>query len=112
MKTVTKLELKVLNAIANSDYSDGNLSTPVWFFSISGCVTSGQMSGVVSSLSKKGLAATFDEGTEDHTIQMTAKGIEAFESILKSISVINEDDNSWIDGELTDIVYIPHTKRS
>ena len=80
MTNLTTLELQVLTAIDNSEYGYDDIMEPVWFFSVADNMDceAAQLSGIISSLHKKGLAHTFDEGTEDHIIQMTSEGVKAY----------------------------------
>ena len=78
MTTLTKLEEDVMNAIRNSGYYYcGN--DPVWsnclIDSCKVCETE-QLSGVVSSLVKKGLVNVTDKGTRDSCVQYTDEGLK------------------------------------
>lgn len=72
---ITPNELAVLKAIDDSCYGD-YLTDAIWTWDISdGCgLKKSSFSGVVSSLTKKGLVYSGDEGTEDATIEMTSEG--------------------------------------
>lgn len=71
---LTQLEKEVLIGINNSEYSDA-LGSPIWSWSIE-CASAGtkQISGVVSSLSKKGLTISQGSG-KDQTVMLTPLGI-------------------------------------
>jgi predicted MarR family transcription regulator len=72
--TLTELEKQVLEGINNSDYGD-ELGDSIWQGS-ENCAISGtkQISGVYSSLSKKGLIGTDQDGKES-TVWLTKAGI-------------------------------------
>lgn len=70
---LTDLEKEVLTGINNSDYGD-QLGDPIWSYSID-FASSKILSGVVSSLTKKGLVSSQDEG-KDSTVWLTDLGIE------------------------------------
>ena len=78
MTTLTKLEEDVMNAIKTSGYYySGN--DPVWsnclIDSCEVCETK-QLSGVVSSLVKKGLVSVTAKDTRDSCVQYTDRGHE------------------------------------
>lgn len=79
---ITPLELSILNAVNCSEYGD-SFQDPIWFHSIEHAVDKAQISGVISSLVKKDLAGTQDEGTPEHTIWLTDKGVDVFLSCAK-----------------------------
>ena len=74
--TLTDLEKEVLEGINNSEYGD-DLGATIWSWSIN-CKSAGTktISGVVSSLSKKGLTVSQGEG-KDQTVALTELGIQA-----------------------------------
>lgn len=73
---LTDLEKQVLEGINNSDYGS-SLGAAVWSSEIN-CAIAGtrQISGVVSSLSKKGLVTCDGKGLKE-TVRITPEGIEA-----------------------------------
>lgn len=79
MKTLeinlTELEKEVLEGINNSEYGS-ELGDQIWSWSIN-CSISGTktISGVVSSLSKKDLVISNEDGS-DSTVSLTKYGIE------------------------------------
>lgn len=83
--TLTELEKQVLEGINNSDYSD-ELGDAIWQGS-ENCKISGtkQISGVYSSLSKKGLIGTQQDG-KDSTVWLTETGI----SICKELNLLGK----------------------
>ena len=74
---ITDLELKLINAITESDYSQ-EPHDAVWFWSVAQEFDSNQISGVVGSAVKKGLVKVQDEGTKDHIIYLTTDGLDIF----------------------------------
>ena len=79
---LTELEKDVIIAIAENEYSDvpGN---PVWSWAIdyeTKITKKEQVSGVVSSLVKKGLAKCYDEG-KDSTVHLTDAGVKTYHGI-------------------------------
>jgi len=78
---ITKLEKAVIAVIAKNEYSDSP-EDPVWTFIIEDNTDlhNKQISGVVSSLTKKGLVNSIDDG-KDSTIWLTKKGIEKYNKI-------------------------------
>lgn len=84
MVHLTDLEKDVINAVANNEYSN-ELGDWIWSFSIHyGCKLAkrGQISGIVSSLVKKGILL-HDELTDevDDTVKLTESGILAYNEI-------------------------------
>lgn len=81
--SLTANELAVLNAIDESEYGD-TLRDPVWTFTIedNSALSGRVISGVVSSLHKKGLVISSGSG-RDQQIEITAKGVEAFIAATK-----------------------------
>jgi hypothetical protein len=87
---ITDLERLVLNSIALNDFRTDrdDLAAPIWADCIDNspiaeCPTGRSLSGVVSSLVKKGLVGherSYDPGrlsnTDDSTVWLTAAGIE------------------------------------
>ena len=83
---ITKKEYDVLNAIVNSQYNgDCQANYPVWTWDVSDMSYQGKtFSGIVSSLTEKGLVETMEEGKkDDHTILITEKGMKIF-NLIKS----------------------------
>lgn len=78
---LTELEKDVIIAIAKNEYSD-NPGDPVWTFIIEDNTDlhSKQISGVVSSLTKKGLVDSNDEG-KDSTVWLTKNGVEEYHKL-------------------------------
>jgi predicted MarR family transcription regulator len=73
--SITELEKQVLNGINNSDYGD-ELGDPIWQGSEECAISNTKaISGVYSSLSKKGLIGTQQDG-KDSTVWLTKLGIE------------------------------------
>lgn len=71
---LTELEKQVLEGINNSDYGD-ELGSQIWAWSCKCPIAeTKQISGVISSLVKKGLVEGQDEG-DDATIWLTELGI-------------------------------------
>lgn len=84
LPTLTELEIDVLDGIYRSDYNDGGTTADIWAWSINARkATTKQLSGVVSSLSKKGIVVTDGDGTRDNdfTIRVTELGIEVARSL-------------------------------
>jgi len=76
---LTTKELALLSAIDNSEYGD-SLSDAVWTFSIEYTidgVDKPSLGGIFSSLVKKGLIGTQEDG-DDSVVWMTDKGIEQY----------------------------------
>lgn len=71
---LTQLEREVLEGINNSEYGN-DLGDAIWSWSIK-CASAGSktISGVVSSLSKKGLTVSQGSGN-DQTVQLTDLGV-------------------------------------
>ena len=79
---LTELEKDVIVAIAENQYADVP-SDPVWSFAIdfhTKITKTEQISGVVSSLVKKGLAECWGEG-KDSTVELTDTGVKAYHEI-------------------------------
>lgn len=80
----TTLENDVIRAIAENQYSD-TLGDEVWSFAIkyhTKITLDNQISGVVSSLVKKGLVeVTIGWDKNDNTIRLTDKGIEEYKKL-------------------------------
>ena len=74
---ITKLEQELINTIAYNEYGD-DITDPKWFWSVSddfGHVA--QISGVVSSLKKKGLVDVDSQHSKyEHVIWLTDAGAE------------------------------------
>lgn len=73
---LTEKEKEIIKAIDRSDFGDDSVCDGVWFWSIDPKLEKKQISGVVSSLVKKGIVNTQDEGGPDHFIAITPKGLE------------------------------------
>ena len=81
---LTELEKDVIVAITENEYSDIP-GDHVWSWSIADTCKithKNQVSGVVSSLVKKGLAKCYEEG-KDSTVKLTGTGIRAYRGIKK-----------------------------
>jgi len=78
---ITELEKDVILIIAKNEYGD-DPGDPVWTFVIEDNTDlhSKQISGVVSSLTKKGLIDSIDDGINS-TIWLTANGVEKYKLI-------------------------------
>ena len=78
---LTEFEKIVVRVLAENEYSD-NLEDPVWTFIIEDNTNlhSKQISGIVSSLTKKGLVNSNDNG-KDSTIWLTKNGVEEYHKI-------------------------------
>ena len=78
---LTILEKNVIKAIAESEYND-TPDEPTWTFIIEDNTDlhSKQISGVVSSLTKKGLVNSIDDG-DDSTIWLTKNGVKEYKQI-------------------------------
>ena len=82
---LTALEKDVLiNGIAGNDFWDTEGCPDVW----SDCIvdtckvtTKEQISGVVSSLMKKGLTEVLHKGTSESTVKLTSQGLRVLEMI-------------------------------
>ena len=77
--TLTSHEQEVLKAIAENEFQDfpgkeGIISHPVWSDCIYCGVSGKALSGVISSLSKKGLM----EVSHDNTLWITKEGFQAY----------------------------------
>lgn len=71
---LTELEEDVLRGIYASEYADGSDQPAIWSWSIRAKVaTAAQVSGVVSSLAKKGAVTCYGDGKE-RTIRVTLLG--------------------------------------
>lgn len=82
---LTELEKDVIVAITENEYSDAP-GNPVWSWSVTdNCKTThkDQVSGVVSSLVKKGLAECYNDRGKDSTIHLTNAGVRAYHRIKK-----------------------------
>lgn len=83
--TLTELEKDVIVAIAENQYADFPDSW-VWSWAIdyeTKITKKHQISGVVSSLLKKGLTVT-EEYANDNTIKLTKKGVEEYKQIKEA----------------------------
>ena len=79
---LTELEKDVIVAIAESEYADSPKDW-IWSWAIdyeTKITRTGQISGVVSSLVKKGLAKCFGE-RKDSMIRLTDTGVKAYDEI-------------------------------
>lgn len=81
---LTELEKDVIRAIAENQYAD-TPDSPVWSFAISyhtKIAKKKQISGVVSSLVKKGLAISTEKyDGKDDTVQLTEDGVAEYYKI-------------------------------
>ena len=80
---LTELEKDVIIAITENEYSDVP-GDPVWSWSVAdNCKIThkDQVSGVVSSLAKKGLAECYNDRGKDSTIHLTDAGIKVYRRI-------------------------------
>jgi len=76
---ITDLEQDVIRAIADNQYANSP-DDSVWSWAIeyhTKITKTEQISGVVSSLVKKGLACSEDYGT-DRIVRLTVKGVEEY----------------------------------
>lgn len=81
---LTELEQDVLDGCYRSEYNDGGNHFDIWSWSIAARKTGiKQVSGVVSSLVKKGLVTCGGTGTkdDDNTVAVTPLGIEVARSL-------------------------------
>lgn len=81
---LTELEKDVLDGMYRSEYNGGGIRFAIWAWSIRARNTkTNQLSGVVSSLVKKGIVTTGGNGTkdDDNTIDITELGIEVARSL-------------------------------
>ena len=94
MIEITDKELNVLMGIYTSEYQDGEEDTPlhwIWSFSVAyNCDYKGKiLSGIMSSLSKKGLIVSEDNMTKDNDdpcCALTALGLEVLKTCdIKSL---------------------------
>jgi len=78
---LTELEKVVIRTLAKNEYSD-DPGDPVWTFIIEDNTDlhSKQISGVVSSLTKKGLVDSNDDG-KDSTVWLTENGVEEYHKL-------------------------------
>lgn len=92
---ITEKELEVLKGIDDNEFGDG-LSDAIWTASLSDDVDMDKksFSGVVSSLTKKGLVGgeLVERVGSEATIYMTQEGIDAY------IEIIGIDNiNKWVE---------------
>jgi hypothetical protein len=84
LPVLTELEKDVLDGIYRSEYTDGGIQPAIWSWSIA-CrkATTKQVSGVVSSLVKKGVVTCGGAGTKDDdaTVDVTDLGVEVARSL-------------------------------
>jgi len=81
---ITELEKDVIIAIAENQYADSP-DSEVWSWAIeyeTKITKKEQVSGVVSSLVKKGLAISSDYDN-DRTVRLTAKGVGEYNQIKR-----------------------------
>lgn len=84
LPTLTELEIDVLDGCYRSEYNDGGNHFDIWSWSCAPRKAGvNQVSGVVSSLVKKGLVTCDGAGTkdDDNTIRVTLLGIEVARSL-------------------------------
>jgi hypothetical protein len=84
MINLTENEIKVIAAIINSDYQDDNnpVNNPVWSFSCNPFENKKTLSGVVASLSKKGLVNSGGTG-QNACITLLQAGMDAYNLVPK-----------------------------
>ena len=94
MENLTNLEIAVLEAIVNNEYqndpgTENTINYWIWYINhgdVKGSMTERQVSGVVSSLSKKGLVYTqIEKRQKDNTICINAKGWAALQEAKKTL---------------------------
>lgn len=75
---LTENEIVVLKAVCRNDYLDGAhpLGNPQWIIE-NPFPSKKTFSGVCGSLVKKGFLLVWDEGTRDHSQEITEEGFEA-----------------------------------
>ena len=79
--SLTELEKDVIKAIGGNQYADVP-ADPIWVFAVeydTKIVTKKQISGVISSLSKKGLLVTDGE-----TVHLTPEGVIEYNKIKEN----------------------------
>ena len=90
---LTTLEKDVMNAIRNSGYYDDGLDS-VWsnclIDSCKVCETE-QLSGVVSSLTKKGLVEVINKETKDSCVRYTKNGLELTLTLKDNVKLYDKD---------------------
>ncbi len=90
---LTTLEEDVMNAIRTSGYYDDGLDS-VWsnclIDSCDVCKTE-QLSGVVSSLTKKGLVTVINKGTKDSCVRYTEKGLKSTLTLQDNVRLYDKD---------------------
>jgi DNA-binding PadR family transcriptional regulator len=80
---ITELEKDVMIAIAENQYADSP-DSEIWSFAIdfhTKITKKEQISGVVSSLVKKGLAVCSSEHGNDDTVRLTTKGVKEYNKL-------------------------------
>ena len=80
---LTELEKDVIVAITENEFSNIP-GDPVWSWSIADnakITKTEQISGVVSSLVKKGLVETNDESGDNSTVELTEEGVREYRKI-------------------------------
>ena len=83
MVNLTELEKDVIRAIAENQYADAP-DSQVWSWAIvwhTKIVTKKEVSGVVSSLVKKGLAVSEYYDEKDDTVRLTEQGVKEYHKI-------------------------------
>ena len=83
---LTELEKDVILAIVNSEYSDSP-GSPIWSWSVADntkITNINQVSGVISSLVKKGLVISSEYDIKDNTVELTSNGIEEYKKIKEA----------------------------
>jgi len=96
---LTDLEKDVLDGIYRSEYTDGGTTANIWTWSVNARITKkNQLSGVVSSLVKKGIVTVGGDGTKDNdnTIDVTALGIE----VARDLGFFETVDTPSYKGEI------------
>lgn len=80
---LTELEKDVIIAITENEYSDVP-GDPVWSWSVADntkIANINQVSGVISSLVKKGLVVSSEYDKKDSTVELTDAGVKAYHGI-------------------------------
>lgn len=80
------MEVDVIRAIANNEYSY-QPGDKIWSWSITyntEITNKHQVSGVVSSLVKKGLVETDGYVEDDHTVNLTENGIKVYKTLERN----------------------------
>jgi hypothetical protein len=76
---LTKNECRAIEGIVSSEYGEGAVGRWVWTWSANPFASKKTFSGVVASLSKKGLVSVMDEG-KDASIRLNEAGWLAYKA--------------------------------